>query len=249
MLFKLINQVNSCIDRLDAKTEAPHMLQQIRIARPDFYQKLVQNVPNKELAGLLSNALAGALVSMIKEIPTISNTMVSHLMNKSKDLALRCALAGILVYFVQPRDLIPDDTPGGYGFIDDSAMIRAGLIEYLQLLPKSAKNIEDEQKRIQFTGQIIPIHLVPALQQAIDGMHVALGLLRMLPAPMLELTLQQMINYPLQIPAIQQPPGYSPSPGPSIGSGHWSGGAYFEGGNVIISGGPALVGGNLFIPD
>lgn len=249
MLYKLLNQISARINSLDVKKEVPYMLRQIDNARPDFYQYLTQNAPNKKLADLVASAVAHGILATIKEIPSIVNEMVSRLKNRSTNPSLRCALAGVLVYLVQPRDLIPDDAPGGYGFVDDNAIARAGLIEYLNLLPKSSKDVEAERRRIQFAARIIPLQIVPSLQLAIDGMHITLQMLSVLPKPMLELTLQQMINKPLQLPAIQQPTGFTPTPSPSIGTGHWSGGAYFEGNNVIISGGPSLIDGELFIPD
>lgn len=249
MLYKLLNQISARINSLDVKKEVPYMLRQINNARPDFYPYLTQNAPNKKLADLVVSAVAHGILASIKEIPSIVNEMVSRLKNRSTNPSLRCALAGVLVYLVQPRDLIPDDAPGGYGFVDDDAIVRAGLIEYLNLLPKFSKGVEAERQRIQFIARIIPLQIVPSLQLAIDGMHMTLQMLSMLSKPMLELTLQQMINKPLQLPAIQQPTGFTPTPGPSIGTGHWSGGAYFEGNNVIISGGPSLIDGELFIPD
>ena len=252
MLFRLLDQINARISGLDDKKEAPHMLLQINKARPDFKQTLFKNAPQKpkkEVADLIFLAIAQAALSQIKGIPEITGHMISGLKNRSLDPSIRCVMATALVYLVQPYDFIPDSAPGGYGFIDDNAIIRAGMIEYLNLMPHSADAVKAQQNQIQIMARLVPLQLVPALQQTIDGMSATLQMLRMLPAEVIELTIQQMIQTPLQIPLISQPSGFTPSPGPSLGTGHWAGGAYFEGNNVVISGGPSLIDGQLFIPD
>ena len=80
-------------------------------------------------------------------------------------------------------------------------------------------------------------------------MAMTLQLMSMLDIFTLDLTLQQMINNPLQLPTIQRPNNFNPSPGPDLGLGHWSNGAYFEGNNIIMPGGASLIDGELFIPD
>jgi uncharacterized membrane protein YkvA (DUF1232 family) len=252
MLFRLLDQINARISGLDDKKEAPHMLLQINKARPDFKRTLFQNAPQKpkkEVADLVFLAIAQGALSQIKQIPEITGHMISGLKNRSLDPSIRCVMAASLVYLVQPHDFIPDDAPGGYGFIDDNAIIRAGMIEYLKLVPNSADAIKAQQDIVQFTARLVPLQLVPTLQLTIDGMSTNVQMLRVLPEEVIELTIQQMINAPLQMPVISQPAGFTPSPGPSLGNGHWAGGAYFEGNNVVISGGPSLIDGQLFIPD
>lgn len=252
MLYQLIDQTVAKISKLNVKKETPIILQQIKKARPDFVEYLFSNAPkniSKDVLNLIVSSIASGILIDIKKIPSYVNELVSKLRDPSTDLALCCAIAGVLVYLINPRDLIPDDAPGGYGFLDDNLIIRAGLIEYLRVLPDSSKNIEDEKNKITFTARLIPLNTVQPLQQTINSMSMTIQLLNIIPPNLQEASLQQMINYPLQIPVLQQPGGFTPSPAPNIGTGHWSGGAYFEKGNVIIPGGPSMIDGQIFIPD
>lgn len=252
-LFQLLDQVCSRISALDVQRDAPAMLQEIQRARPDFAGRLNQATAKSgaksAAAQVVALAIASYVLTLIKDIPAIVQMMVDKVNDRSTDPAVRCALVGVLAYLVQPRDLIPDDTPGGYGFVDDAALLRAGLIEYLNLLPPNPTEAEKQRDVLQSFGSLVPLSLVPALQQAVQGMSMAFQLLNMLPPELIDFTTQQMLMNPLQMTAPQAPTGFSPPSLPSLGGGHWSGGAYFEGGNVVMPGGASLIDGQLFIPD
>lgn len=251
MLFRLLDQTCTKISKLDIKREAPLMLGEIKRARPDFLARLRESgaKKDKEIIRLITEAAAGSVLVRIKDMPTIVNIMVDKLKNRRTDPAIRCALAGVLAYLVQPHDLIPDDAPGGYGYVDDNAILRAGLIEHLDILPPEATEAEKQRDYLQMFGSLVALHVLPALQAAIVGVTITSHLLRMVPPEMLEITTQQAIANPLQMTAPQPPPGFTPPMAPTLNDGHWSGGAYFEGGNVIMPGGPSLINGELFIPD
>jgi hypothetical protein len=174
--------------------------------------------------------------------------MVNGVKDRSTDPVLRCALVGVLAYLVQPRDIIPDDAPGGYGYVDDCVILRAGFIQYLGILPPDPTEAEKHGDCLKVLGSIVPVDSLPQLQLAVEGLATAFQLLSMLPPELAEITAQQAIADPLQMAAPQPPPGFSPSALPSLGGGHWSGGAYFEGNNVVMPGGPSLIGGELFVP-
>ncbi|MCK5200479.1 MAG: DUF1232 domain-containing protein [Spirochaetales bacterium] len=248
MLFSLVNQINNSINQLNPEKEAPAFLNQVSINRPDFIEELQQAAPNPDVFKLTAVTIAKAVLFYIQQIPAMADTLVSVVKNPSVHPAIRCAVTGILVYLVQPHDLIPDNSPGGYGFLDDNAIIRAGIVEYLQVSSGSGRTFEDEIKHIQALTKLVPLHIVPLLQATINSMSMSIQLLQLLPPDMIEMTTQQLIQNPLAAPAIQQPQGFSAMPGPNIGDGHWSGGTYFEGNNVIMPGGPSLIDGELFIP-
>jgi uncharacterized membrane protein YkvA (DUF1232 family) len=249
MLFKLLNKTCTKISELNIEREAPLMVKEINRARPDFRARLREGGVKKNVIGLVCQAIASGVLVHIKEMPTIVDIMVDRVQNRRSDPATRCALVGVLAYLVQPQDLIPDDAPGGYGYVDDNALLRAGLIEYLDILPPQATEAEKQREYLQVFGSIVPLDVLPALQAAVMGVTSAFHILRMLPPEIIEMTTQQAIANPLQMTAPQPPPDFTPPMAPSLGGGHWSGGAYFEGNDVIMPGGPSLIDGQLFIPD
>jgi len=258
-LYQLLDEVCRKIDALDLKRDAPAMLQEIRRARPDLTAKIDEviakgSAKEKTTAQVVAQTMASYVIKLIKDIPEMVRTMVAAANSPSTDPSIRCAVLGALAYVVQPRDLIPDDAPGGYGFVDDAALLRTGLIEYLDVLPPNPTQADLDRNVLQSFASLVPTSVLPALQQAVQGMAMAFQLLRMLPQELIEFTTQQILMYPLQMSAPQAPPGFSAPSFPNLGGGgmgdrgHWSGGAYFEGNSVIMPGGPSLIDGQLFIP-
>lgn len=252
MLFKLVNEVCSRIEDLDTEIEAPQMFDQINEARPEILQNMRQagdpGVDQEATLRLVTLALATGVLVQIKETPAIAGLFVQKVKDNRAPAALRCALASVLAYLVQPHDLVPDDLPGGYGFIDDRAILQAGLIEYLKLYPVHGLAVDTEASRLNLFASILPLAIVPTVQLAVRGISTVFQILNALPPQTAELTLQQIIANPLQAAAPAAAPGFAPSAIPQVGGGHWSNGGYFEDGNVVIPGGPSLIDGQLFIP-
>jgi len=249
MLYKLIGKVCKRIDRLVPKFEMPHMLRQIDQARPDLRAQLPTVSGNPDAQDFVVQSIAAGALTCIKGVPEIAQFLTSRTKSGRVPPQIKCALAGVLAYLVQPSDLVPDDAPGGYGFLDDSAILRAGLIEYLKLERVPQFDIAEQEKLANMVASLLPLAVMPALQLAVGSMATTFQIMSMLPSDVALLTLQQIVANPLQAAAPAAPQGFTPGPAPSYGTGHWSGGAYFEGGNVVVPGGPSLIDGQLFIPD
>jgi uncharacterized membrane protein YkvA (DUF1232 family) len=249
MLYKLIDQVCNQIMQLNPKVEVPLMLRQIDQARPDLRTQLSKTTDNPETKDILMQAIAAGALNCIKGTPEVAQFLTSKLNDGRVPPQIKCALGAVLAYLVQPHDLVPDDAPGGYGFLDDSAILRVGLIEYLKLDPVSQFDMAEQEKFANMVFSVLPPSVIPTLQLAVGSMATTFQIMSMLPGEVALLTLQQIIANPLQAAAPAAPQGFTPEPVPSYGGGHWSGGAYFEGGNVVVPGGPSLIDGQLFIPN
>jgi uncharacterized membrane protein YkvA (DUF1232 family) len=225
------------------------MFQQIDRARPDILQKLRQGGADKEAVSTVSDAIGASALIAVKEIPTLSNFMISKIQDEGTPSALRCALAAVLAYLVQPNDLIPDGTSGGYGFVDDRAFLQAGLLEFLKVQPLQGFDLQQEESRLNLYASIMSMAVVPSMQLAVEGLSTTFQILYGLPPQIAEMLVQQIVANPLQAAAPAAPAGFAATGIPQVGGGHWNNGGYFENGNVIIPGGPALVDGELFIPD
>lgn len=161
----------------------------------------------------------------------------------------RCALVGVLAYVVQPHDLIPDDAPGGYGYLDDVILLRAGLVQYLDVLPIPGTSTQTETVYISLLIRIAPPAVRPLLQQAVSTMSMGVQLMGMLEPEIAEFMLAQIIANPLQMAAPAAPQGFVPRPMPNYQQGFFGqSGAYIEGNNISFPGGAGLYDGQLFIP-
>lgn len=252
MLFTLLDQVRETISELDVQKDAPVMLEQIHRANPDFLDQIRERAKahgQEKAFAMVAQALGVTMVTLVKEVPQMLDLFVKLVRSGKTDPHLRCALAGVLAYLVQPHDIIPDDAPGGYGFVDDCILLHVGMAHYLSGLPARGDEVGKHVNSIQVLANIVPRPVQPVLAMAVQGVGMTFQLLQMVPPELVELTTRQAIAQPLQMSAPQPPPGFSPPSLPGLGGGHWSGGAYFEGGNVIFPGGASLIDGNVFIPD
>jgi uncharacterized membrane protein YkvA (DUF1232 family) len=194
--------------------------------------------------------LALAAYAYIKGVPGIARAMVGKVKDRRVHAARRCAVASVLAYLVQPHDIIPDNAPGCYGYLDDAILLHAGLAEYLDTLPAPGMDADAHARAVQFLIGLTPAAARPTLQQGVASMSQVVQLLSVMDPGIAEGTLAIIVANPLQASSnVAGPPGgFSPRSGRDYSKGHWSGGAYFEGNNVIMSGGPSLIDGQLFIP-
>ena len=202
MLVQLIQRVNEAVSRLSIETALPAFVSEWLRLRPDTKADIAKTVPEKDDSAR-QMVLDGAIVSMakgalgrIKKIPEMTTVMLERLQGRGAEPAVRCALASILAYVVQPRDLIPDNAPGGYGFLDDAVMVHAGYLDVLALQPQLEK-AKPHEHYLRFLAGFMPREATAALQQTVQGLEMSLAFYRMLPADMLETTTQILISNPL----------------------------------------------------
>ena len=202
MLLKLTQRVNEEVSRLNPDAAVPGFVSEWLRMRPDAKAEIAKTVPGKNDAERQA-VLDGSLVSMakgalgrIKKIPEMTSVMIERLQSRGTEPAVRCALACILAYVVQPRDLISDDAPGGYGLLDDAVMVHAGYLNVLALQPNAEKP-KPHEHYLQFLAGFMPREATAALQQTVQSLEMGLAFYRMLPPDMLEATTQVMMTNPL----------------------------------------------------
>ena len=264
MLFQLVNDVCAKIDKLPPFPPPPELGQQIRAAAPEAITGLVQS--NKAQGKTISEADALKTLSLvayaaIKSIPRSARAMVEHVNDRRYGAPQRCALAGILAYLVQPHDLIPDNAPGYYGYLDDAIILQAGLVEYLDTFP--AGDADAQEALARFFVSLTPPQVRQQVQLVVSSQSQLLQMLAVIGPEMAELTLQMIVANPLQQGAggnfqmpqgFQVPGGFGMHPARNylggLGSGGFFGrsGAYVEGDNIIMPGGGGLINGQVFVP-
>ena len=252
MLFQLLDQVCADIGRIKVDEAMTALTPVVQRNCPDLAgewsaQIKAQGGPAGPDAGVTGVALF-ALVSILGA-PALTKKMAEKIGDRSVSAGRRCALASVLAYVVQPHDLIPDDAPGGYGYLDDVILLRAGLVQYLNVLPQPELGTEKETVVISFLIRAAPPAVRPLLQQAVSTMSLAVQLMEMLEPGIAEFMLAQIIANPVQMTAPAAPQGFVPRPMPNYQQGFFGrSGAYVEGNNIMFAGGPSLIDGQLFIP-
>jgi uncharacterized membrane protein YkvA (DUF1232 family) len=252
MLYTLVDRVCAELDAVPIGID-PELAEEIRAAAPEAVAKTREW--NRQQGRKMTEVEAArplALVAQtyIKGVPSIARAMVEKAKDRRAHAARRCAVASVLAYLVQPHDIIPDNAPGCYGYLDDAILLHAGVAEYLDTLPTPTMDADAHARVAQVLIGLAPAAARPALQQGVSSMSQVVQLLSMMDSDIAEGTLAMIVANPLQASSnVAAPPrGFSPRSGRDYSKGHWSGGAYFEGNNVVMSGGPSLIDGQLFIP-
>jgi uncharacterized membrane protein YkvA (DUF1232 family) len=252
VLFELVERVCGTIDALP---DAPHpdLSRQILYDAPDSVAEFATSA-NPGGAKLTDEKSAGILAQLahasIKSIPRSARGLATKIHDPSVDNGQRCAIASILAYLVQPHDLIPDDAPGHYGYLDDAALLNAGLAEYLDTLPPGA----DANALAIVASHLVwlsPAHVRPRLQQGISSMSRVVQTLRNMSPDSAENILQIVVANPLAQPrSMTAPPGFALRAARDYSQGFWThSGCHVDGDNYLMGGGgPSLINGQLFIP-
>jgi uncharacterized membrane protein YkvA (DUF1232 family) len=197
MLYQLIDKLNAQINKMDVKAEAPLFVEQWRKMRPSLENELKSHgVPPDQFANVMLT-LSMAQLGYIKCIPTWATEMCQVLQSGSGDPSFRCVLASSLAYLVQPLDLLPDNLPGGYGFIDDVLLLtEARAISWD--ISGNSKNAEEIRKVFQFIFVFVPDNRQEEFKNAINGMATVMNLFSSLDPMVAEMTTQMLIQNPLQ---------------------------------------------------
>jgi Protein of unknown function (DUF1232) len=129
--------------------------------------------------------------------------------------ALRLMQVAALAYLVNPGDLLPDDMPAGYGFVDDSIVLRAIAVTVPPLYGMDATQVARERLVIDFHGLCVPRAIAPELVRSVQASAALVQMLGFLPPALVEGSIQELLDDPL-MPLQGQPPsgmGWGPSPG------------------------------------
>ena len=223
MLFDLVERVCTQIEELDSRAELPRMQRQIQQYRPDSVDGLFAGRGSNLDRDTRAAILASTALALVKSVPAMARTLVAETRNERHSAARRCAVASVLCYLVQPRDLVPDIAPAGYGLIDDAAFVRAGMVEYLQIIPDEPAASTEEQA-IEYFALLLPHGAVPELRDAISTLSVTFQLFSMFDDANAQYTLSELLNNPLEMEAPLPPPTFLPRTLPQYGDSRvWTG--------------------------
>ncbi len=168
-----------------------------------------------ETAQRLALRIARKQLALVGELPGMVEAIASTLDEPTDSPALRLMQVAALAYLVNPGDLLPDDMPAGYGFVDDSIMLRAIAVTVPPLYGMSAAQVARERLVIDFHGMCIPPAIAPELVRAVQASTTLVQMLGLLPPALVEASIARLLEDPLT-PLQSQPPdgmSWGPTPG------------------------------------
>ena len=205
MLFNLLNKLYTRINNIDENTEAVKFAAQLQKMRPNFKAELKSmGIASDQLDKAILVLSAGP-IKIIKGIPAIAAEMGTMLQQGGGDPAYRCVLAASLAYLVQPNDLLSDDLPGSYGFIDDALLLHEACALSWEITG-DMNRAEEMRKIFQFIFMFVPEGTEERFKSAIRELALMLNAIRSLDPVLANMTTQMLIANPLQQPA---PQGYA----------------------------------------
>lgn len=251
MLFQFVERICTTIDDIPDQPP-PELQEQIRAAASDSVAELMESCkragkPRTEEQA--SKTLAMLALTAIKSIPRTARVMVGRINDERVDIGERCAMASILGYLVQPHDLIPDDAPGHYGYLDDATLLQAGLVEYADMHLPPGTDRENQAQLACSLVALAPTELRPHIQLGVTSMSEVLQMVRAMGSDVTDGIMQMIVGNPLVQPeSLTAPPGFHLRSARDYGGFFSRSGVYLEGNNIMLGGGvPSSINGRLFI--
>ena len=209
MLDALLDEVVEGIAAIDPDEAVPRFAVELARARPELFAG----------KGEVARRTAAAQLGLVCGLPALVEAVRAASARPATHPAVRCALVGALAYLVQPRDLIPDDAPAGYGFVDDCLLLRGAVADYFDLLPAPPASVERERLQLRLLALAVPRDRLGDLQDALGGIWRLFQRLLILPPGEVEATRRAMEADPLALalPGAASDPATPPwPPGPDI---------------------------------
>ncbi len=206
MLLALVHKVCNIVSAIDPIEDAPAFVETWLEHRPEQRNAAFPDVAEASSRDTVLQMFGAGALAIVKRIPRMVDVMVERLHSDKVDPAVQCAVATVLAYLVQPRDLIPDDAPGGYGFIDDTILLHAGFLDILAMEPPHAEQFKTQQEYLSYISSFAPPGVMSELQRTVQSMESTLSVFRMLPREALEVTTRIIVDEPLRVSTIPVSP-------------------------------------------
>jgi uncharacterized membrane protein YkvA (DUF1232 family) len=209
MLQELVEQKVAEIRRLDVERDAVAFAGQVLARNPEPFRGIPRpvaealasrDVPDAEPADRRgARLLARAQLRLILELSDHAAEMLALVHDGHTSPHVRVALSGSLAYLVQPAELVPDDAPGGYGYVDDCIVIKTMR---LALARMGVPLVLDEGRELRALS-LLALALAPAdftsMQSLVTRTWNETHLLHMTPTSVAVTQAQRLYRFPLEV--------------------------------------------------
>jgi uncharacterized membrane protein YkvA (DUF1232 family) len=202
-LLDMLGRVCERIGELHGEYDAERFAGVLLARRAEAFSGL-RGGPQGETAQRLALRLARKQLALVTELPGMVEAIVSTLDTPTEPPALRLMQVAALAYLVNPGDLLPDDMPAGFGFVDDSIVLRAIAVTVPPLYGMDATQVARERLVIDFHGLCIPRAIAPELVRSVQASTTLVQMLGVLPPELVEGSIEQLMHEPL-VPLQTQP--------------------------------------------
>jgi uncharacterized membrane protein YkvA (DUF1232 family) len=210
MLFKELNKIIATIEFYDNKEGWRAFVEEVLKQDIPKLENLrsypFDNRHNRQVQWTKMAIGAGWYSRLIKPLPVVIEIMGAVIEEKEGPAHARATLAGALAYLVQENEIIPNQTGGGYGTLDDALIIYYTYYKYLQdmagRIPEIRSTMNNycrELEAVIHTGlRVFPSSVLEELKRVLS--NIASGFYHFPEAPtyLLEQVIEQVILNPRQ---------------------------------------------------
>ena len=154
-----------------------------------------------------ASQIAKRQLKLIKDMPAIVRRMGAAVGHAKTEAHVRVTLVAQLAYLVQPHDIIPDELPAGFGYVDDAMFLRSALVDFPFAVPGIETSAEEERVAIDFLGICVPRGLVPQMRQKLAEMRWLTTYMRLMPPFSVDPITRELLKNPMRE---MVPPGAIP---------------------------------------
>lgn len=219
-LLDLLDDLVQTVRGVVTKPDVEGFAEQLRARRPELFSGLPGGKEG-ELAGDTSRRLARKMLELVGGIPSITTYLGRQIGDPHQDPAMRLMYITATSYLVTPLDLLDDELPAGFGFVDDTLMLYATEVarrvnQYRLVkgehelgtmgMPRSRRDgtldelrarIAEGKAIIDFLGMAIPREVAPRLEAVVEDVVKLLAVVAMLPPFMIDAVSREMLKNPL----------------------------------------------------
>ena len=192
MLYELLDQIIERIVKLRSE-DGPEFYSQMEAHGCD----LGDGIENQILRDAITIGFSKHVIMRLGEMPRMLREIVERVGARSTDPAERCSLLLALVYVARPIDIIPDDAPGGYGFIDDYVVLNALHLEHVRTFENALEKAEALKANLKLASVCLGARDRELLEKVVSGAMGSLHAFRNLDRHALDHLAQSMIENPL----------------------------------------------------
>ena len=203
-LLDMLGRVCERIGELHGEYDAERFAGVLLARRADAFAGLPGGAQG-ETAQRLALRLARKQLALVGEVPGMVEAIAASLDTPTDPPALRLMQVAALASRVNPGDLMPDDMPAGYGFVDDSIVLRAMAVTVPPLYGLDAAQVARERLVIDFHGMCVPRAIAPELVRSVQASTTLVQMLGFLPPALVEGSIRKLLDEPL-VPLQAQPP-------------------------------------------
>lgn len=207
-LFGQITRKLVAVRELEPQRDAARYAEQLLSLHPRLFARL-DGGAESVTARMAARAIALDHVREVCELPNAVEALQRSMANATMGAGERLVRVAALAYLVCENDIIRDDLPAGFGFVDDCIALRGARLATSNVL--GTDHFMEDLTKVHYLSVAVPDQLLPAVEGALAHAAELEIRTRELPNAIVELAIRELIEHPpTEFPPQLMLPDYEP---------------------------------------